>query len=88
MIVKSDPRSERRYDQATECLSWITHARGIGMIIESESVKTKLKKCEENSTQLKEQYDELLAGYEKLKQENDELHKFLDHIDRTGVVEN
>jgi protein subunit release factor A len=75
LIVKADLTNERKYDEAAKCITWITHARGTGMIVESESLMSKFKKCEEKSGQLKEQNN-------KLKEENDYLYTELEKANK------
>jgi len=65
---------------------WLTQARNAGFIIETESMTSKVKKLEQENTQLKEEIDKLQKTNLKLKKENKELHTFLDRFNgRTSV---
>lgn len=88
VATKSDLTSERRDLCAGDLLTWMTHARVLGLIKDSESALTKLKTIEVENKRLRDNQQKLEVELLKLKQENEELHTALDKFgERTDVTE-
>ena len=82
VITKSDLTPERRNKRAGDLLSWMTHARGLGFIKDSESALTKLATIEVENKRLRDNQQKLEVKVLKLTEENKELHECLSSFDK------
>jgi len=88
VATKSDKTPERQNPCAVDLLTWVTHARGLGLIKDSKSALTKLKTVEMENERLKDNQQKLEVEILKLKQEIEELHNALDTFGgRSDVAE-
>jgi len=60
-----------------QCFLWITHAQNLGLVIEHESMTSKIKQLGQENTQLKERIGNLVKLNVKLTVENKRLHSLL-----------
>jgi len=89
VATKSDLTSERRNFCAGDLLTWMTHARGLGVIKDSESALTKLRTNEVENKRLRDNQQKLEMEILELKRVNEELHKALDLFGgRSDVAKN
>jgi len=78
VATKSDLTSERRNFCAGDLLTWMTHARGLGVIKDSESALTKLRISEVENKRLRDNQQKLELDILELRKVNGELHEALD----------
>jgi peptidoglycan hydrolase CwlO-like protein len=72
-------------DAAYDLLDWIERGKALGLII-PQNVMAKLKECQDENNELKEEKDKLEKECQRLKQENIELHRTLDHFGERGNI--
>ncbi len=60
------------------CLAWIARARAFELIIEGESLTSKLDKTKQENEQMRTENISLRQLNDRLVKENRELHKFVD----------
>ena len=88
VVSKSEIDISIKMTCADEVLTWLTTARGAGLIIEGEGDKTKFSRYEKQIKQLQEEAEQLRKKLILTEKENEELHKFIDtQIGGSSVVE-
>lgn len=82
---KDTPTVFLKMDAALDLLDLIERARTLRVIV-PQNLTNKLKECQEQNNQLKEEKDKLEKVCQKLKEENRELHRTLDHFGERGNI--
>jgi hypothetical protein len=78
VVAKSEVDVSVKISCADEVLSWLTMARGAGLIGEGKGVKTKFAQYESEIKQLQEEAEQLRKKLILCEKESEELHKFID----------
>lgn len=78
VVSKSEKDFSIKMTCADEVLTWLTTARGGGLIIEGEGVKTKFSRYEKQIKELEEEAEQLRKKLILTEKENEDLHRFID----------
>lgn len=70
----------RNHNSAQRLVDAITTARNLGMIVESESKKSKIERLEQENTQLRKENADLQKEVAKLRKLNEALHRTIDNL--------
>jgi vacuolar-type H+-ATPase subunit I/STV1 len=86
-VAKSNKDNVNKFQIANECNLYIKHARVVGVINETESITSKLEKCDKEKDMLKEslkkleeEKNELMDKYLKVMKDVEEYKKALNTV--------